>query len=349
MPHFHLRRRDILCGAALCLAAPAIARAQAPVVRLRLHHFLSPVSNAHTRFLVPWARDIEKDSSGRIRIDLFPTMQLGGTAAQLYDHAIDGTADLVWTLPGLTPGRFPRIEVFELPFIADRRAVPNSRAVQELYETQLRDEFKAVHPICVFAHDQGVLHTAKPVQTMSDLKDMRVRAPTRLSAQALNALGANGITMPVAQVHDALARRVIDGCLLPWEVVPAVRVQDRVKHHAELAGSPTLYTATFLLAMNASRYAALPPDLKNVIDRHSGQAAAQRAARMWDDLAVTVEDNVRRQGNSVAQIEGAEAERWRKATEPVIAAWLAEAAKVHKFDGAALIAQARTLIAKYAG
>ena len=159
-------RRQFLHFGTAALAAPALLRlahAQQPPVVLKLHHFLSPVAYAHTRFLTPWAKSVEKDSGGRIRIDLFPSMQLGGTAPQLYDQAVNGTADIVWTLPGMTPGRFPRIEVFELPFVADKRAVANARAVQQLYETRLRDEFKEVQPICVWAHDQGVLHTNKPV------------------------------------------------------------------------------------------------------------------------------------------------------------------------------------------
>ena len=63
------------------------------------------------------------ESSGRIRIDLFPSMQLGGAPAQLFDQLRDGTADIVWAAPSHTPGRFPKIEVFELPFLPSRRAL----------------------------------------------------------------------------------------------------------------------------------------------------------------------------------------------------------------------------------
>ena len=133
MPKMTFGRRKFMTLAAGALAAPALprlGRAQQPAVVLKLHHFLSPVAYAHTRFLTPWAKSVEKDSNGRIRIDMFPSMQLGGTASQLYDQAVNGTADIVWTLPGMTPGRFPRIEVFELPFVANQRALANARAVQ---------------------------------------------------------------------------------------------------------------------------------------------------------------------------------------------------------------------------
>jgi TRAP-type C4-dicarboxylate transport system substrate-binding protein len=344
-----LGRRTFLASAGAALAAPALARfagAQTPQVVLKLHHFLTPTANAHVRFLTPWARKVEKESGGRIRIDLFPNMQLGGTAAQLYDQARDGIADIVWTLPGLTPGRFPRIEVFELPFVANRHAVSNAQAVQALYETQLRDEFSDVHPICIWAHDQGVIHTTKPVAALADMKGLRLRAPTRLSAEALKALGANGITMPIMQVPDALALRAIDGCMVPWEVVPAIKVGDHAKFHAEFAASPVLYTATFILAMNRRSYDALPADLKRVMDRNSGQAAAQAAGRMWDDLAVVVADAIRSRGNTITRIDKAEAERWQKATQPVTDAWLRAS---RKFGGEKLLADAKALLAKYDG
>jgi TRAP-type C4-dicarboxylate transport system substrate-binding protein len=153
-------RRQFVAFGTAAVAAPALSRfahAQQPAVVLKLHHFLSPVAYANTRFLTPWAKSVEKDSNGRIRIELYPSMQLGGTASQLYDQAVNGTADIVWTLPGMTPGRFPRIEVFELPFVANQRAIANARAVQQFYETRLRDEFREVQPVCLWAHDRGVL------------------------------------------------------------------------------------------------------------------------------------------------------------------------------------------------
>src|SRR3712207_6318410 len=148
-------RRTFLHLGAAALAAPALlrvprARAQ-EAVTLRLHHFLPAVSNVHRHFLQPWTRKVEQDSNGRLRVRIFPAMQLGGAPPQLYDQARDGVADIIWTLPGYTPGRFPRIEVFELPFVSHKRAIVNCRAVQEFADKRLREEFKEVHPICVWA------------------------------------------------------------------------------------------------------------------------------------------------------------------------------------------------------
>src|SRR5918995_2123224 len=262
-------RRRFLTLAGSALAAPALLRegyAQSPQVTLKLHHFLPPVANVPAQFLTPWARKVEGESNGRIKIDIFPSMQLGGTPPQLYDQARDGVADLVWTLPGSTPGRFPGIEVVELPFIAARRGVVNAKATQELYETQLKEEFREVHPICLWSHDHGLVHANKQVKTLEDMKGLKLRSPTRQAAEALKMLGANGIAMPIPQVPESLAQRVLDGCVVPWEVVPAIKVHELLKFHTEIPGSPTLYTASFVLAMNKPRYDGLPADLKAVLD-----------------------------------------------------------------------------------
>jgi TRAP-type C4-dicarboxylate transport system substrate-binding protein len=342
-------RRRFLTLAGGAVAAPALLRegyAQAPQVTLKLHHFLAPVSNGHAKLLAPWAKRVEADSQGRIKIDIFPSMQLGGTPPQLYDQARDGVADIVWTLPGSTPGRFPGIEVVELPFVAARRGVVNAKATQELYETYLKDEFREVHPICVWSHDHGLVHASKQVKTLEDMKGLKLRSPTRQTAEALKALGANPIAMPVPQVPEALSQRVIDGAVIPWEVVPALKVQELLKFHTDFLGSPTLYTASFVLAMNKPKYDSLPADLKAVIDKNSGQVAAEAAGRMWDEQAVVVEEMVKKRGNTITMLGEDEVKRWQKATHPVIDAWIASV-KDKGVDGAKLLQAFQDLVAKY--
>lgn len=345
-------RRQFVTLAGAMVAAPALirfARAQAPVqgaVTLKLHHFFSPISSVHTRFLVPWARKVAADSEGRIKIDVFASMQLGGAPSDLYDQARDGVADIVWTQPGLTPGRFPSVEVFELPFVAGRSALANARAVQEFADAGLKDEFRAVRPLCVCAYDRGLIHANRAIATMDDLKDLKLRAPTRLAGEALKALGASSVSLPLPQVPAAFTNKALDGCLLPWDAAAAIKLHELVKFHCEISGSPTLATSTFILAMNRAKYSALPDDLKKVIDDNSGGAAATVVGRMWDDQAATIEDMVRKRGNAVSALSAEETARWRKATEPVTAAWIAQV-QSRNIDGTKLIETARALVRKH--
>ena len=345
-----LNRRHALALAGAAIATPAVMRTawgQAPQVTLRLHHFLPPVSNIHQRFLVPWTRNIEAASQGRLKIDIFPSMQLGGAPPQLYDQARDGVADIVWTLPGNTPGRFPSTEAMELPFIAGKRGVTNSKAMAELAPIHFLKEYSEVHTICLWAHDHGLIHSNKQVKTQADLQGMKLRFPTRQAGEALRALGATAIGMPVPQVPEALAQGVIDGAVVPWEIVPALRLHELLRHHTEIPGSPTLYTATFILAMNKPKYEGLPADLKKILDEHSGLAAAVMAGGVWDDRGHVVAEMVRqRPRNTITVLAEDEAAKWRVATKPVEEAWI-KTVKERGIDGQKIVDDVRAAVAKY--
>ena len=332
--------------ALLALALSGSAFAQAPVT-LKVHHFLPPGSTTHAKLLVPWCERIEKESAGRLKCQLYPSMQLGGTAPQLFDQARDGIADVVWTLPGYTAGRFPRMEVFELPFvIGDAEAA--SKAAWEFYEKHARDEFREVRPLAVHVHDAGYLHTReKQVRTLADFRGLKLRAPTRQTNRLLAALGATPVSMPVTALADAMSKGVIDGAVIPWEVVPAVKVQEIARYHTETdANMPAMYTAVFLLAMNRKTYDGLPPDLRAVIDRNSGLGLSGQAGRLWDEQKAPARRLALDRGNTVYVVPAAELVQWQKAAQPVLVDWVRDMGK-RGIDGDALLADARALIARY--
>jgi len=342
-------RRAFIASTLALLATPAIlrrARADAPQLTLKLHHSFSAVSAVHEKFLAPWARKVEADSGGRIRIDLFPSMQLGGAPAHLFDQARDGVADIVWAVPGATPGRFPKSEAFELPFVLSHRALVNSKALEDFAAANLQDEFREFHPLCFSCRDHGVMHTARAIKSIGDLKGLRLHVPNRLAAESVRALGAQGVSVPMPQVPMAISARAIDGCLDPWDAVPGLRLNDSLKNHTDFA-EQALSSATFVLAMNRQAYDRLPRDLKTVIDNNAGQPVAGMAGAMWDIEAKAVAGAARDRGEPVVVINGEEMAPWRKATEPVIAAWHKQM-KERKLDGDKLLADVHVLLAKYA-
>ena len=342
-------RRTFIASTLALLATPAIlrrARADAPQLTLKLHHSFSAVSAVHEKFLAPWARKVEADSGGRIRIDLFPSMQLGGAPAHLFDQARDGVADIVWAVPSATPGRFPKSEAFELPFVLSHRALVNSKALEDFAAANLQDEFREFHPLCFSCRDHGVLHTARTIKSIGDLKGLRLHVPNRLAAESVRALGAQGVSVPTPQVPMAISARAIDGCLDPWDAVPGLRLNDSLKNHTDFA-EQALSSATFVLAMNRQAYDRLPRDLKTVIDNNAGQPVASMAGAMWDLEAKAVAGAARDRGEPVVVISGEGMAPWRKATEPVIAAWHKQM-KERKLDGDKLLADVHVLLAKYA-
>jgi TRAP-type transport system periplasmic protein len=345
-----LARRSFLASAAASIAAPAVIRsavADAPLVTFKLHHSLSSVSSAHNKFLVPWARTVEKASGGRIRIDIFPSMELGGQPAELFDQVRDGVVDIAYAAPHTTPGRFPKIELFELPFVPSRRALVSSKAIEDYAAANLGDEFRAVHPISFSCSDRAIIHAHRAIETVKDVKGLRLHVRTRWAGEAVTALGARAVAMPRGQLPLAITQRVIDGCLDPWDMAPALKLYDLLKTHTDFDQS-SLCSTTFVLAMNNAAYHRLPPALKMFIDDNSGQVAADLAGAMWDLEAKAIADLVGQRGDStITTLAPAAVAPWRRATEPVIAMWLREMKK-HNLDGDKLLASARALLAKYA-
>lgn len=331
-------------AAAGWLAAAFPAAAQE--VTLRLHQFLPAQANVPTNLLYPWADRVEAASGGRIKIERYPAMQLGGTPPQLIDQAQDGTVDIVWTLPGYTPGRFPTTEVFELPFIMTN-AKAASMAYWDMFEAHMKDgEFADVHMIATWVHGPGAIHSRQPVEKLDDLKGLKLRAPSRIVNTLLGHLGATPVGMPVPAVTEALSRGVIDGAVVPWEVAPSVKIEELVSHHTEFAEGEALYTATFVLAMNKARYDALPDDLKKVIDDNSGRELSGLFGWTQEHYDGPARQLAVDRGNIIVTLDAEATAVWKEASQPVIDGWIAEM-NGRGLDGRALVDEARALIDKY--
>ena len=321
--------------------------AGAQEVTLKIHHLLPPPSTAHAKFIVPWCDKLTKESAGKLKCQIYPAMQLGGTPPQLYDQAKDGVADIVWTLPGYTANRFPIIEAFELPFMLTN-AEATSRALWDYVQQNAKAEFKDVHALAFHTHGPGYFHMReKQIKTLADLKGLKVRAPTRLTNKLIAAMGATPVGMPVPQVPEALNKGVIDGAVIPWEVVPAVKVQELTKFHTETdPKAPALYTSTFIFAMNPAKYAALSPELKKVLDANSGPDLSAWIGKVFQEADAPGRKLAEARNNQFYMIQAAELDNWRKAAQPIIDEWVKDTS-AKGLNGKALLESARSLIAKY--
>ncbi len=334
-------------AAAAVLALGAAGAAVAQTVTLKFHTFMAPQSNVWLNMHVAWMEKVEKESGGRIKFERFPAMQLGGNPGQLYDQVKDGVVDVVWTLPGNTPGRFPRVEVFELPFMMTN-AEATSKAYWEYVNTVAKDEFKDVHLLAVNVHGPGMFHSReKQIRSMSDLRGMKVRGPTRQTTKLLAALGASPVGMPLPQIPDALSKGVIDAAIIPWEVAPSIKVEELVKSHTEFdAKDGSLYTTTFVMAMNQKKYDSLPPDLKKIIDNNTGLETSGFLGRVQQAGDIPGRKAAEARKNTILTFTSAEAANFRKASDQVDDDWVKEiTAKGH--NGKMLLDTAKSLIQKY--
>ena len=332
---------------ATALAMGVGGAAQAQEVTLSLHQFLPAQANVPKLILDVWADNVEAASDGRIKIDRYPSMQLGGSPPELMDQAIDGVADIVWTVVGYTPGRFPSTEVFEMPFMmTDARAM--SSVYWQMFETHMKDtEFKDVHILGTWVHGPGMLHVNKEITTPADMEGMKIRGGSRTINTLLEAMGSTPVGMPVPAVSEALSKGVIDGATIPWEVTSALKVPELVEFHTEFEGN-ALYTLTFVLAMNKDRYDGLPADLQAVIDANSGLEFSIFAGGTMADADGPSRQIAVDRGNTIVTVSGADLEAWQQAAAPVTAAWVADM-NSKGIDGQALLDEARALMDAFDG
>ena len=343
-----IKRRSLLkSGAAAAMAAHALTGLAQQTVTLKFHTFMAPQSNVWLNMHKAWMNKVEKDSGGRIKFEAYPAMQLGGTPVQLYDQARDGVVDIIWTLPGNTAGRFPRVEVFELPFMMTH-AEATSKAYWEYVQTVAADEFKDTQVIALHVHGPGVIHTVdKPVKSVADLKGLKMRAPTRQVTKLMGSLGAIPVGMPLPGIPDALSKGTINGAVIPWEVVPAVKVNELTKFHAEFdpAGG-SLYTTTFVMAMNKAKYNSLPPDLKKIIDDNSGLATSGWLGKVQQEGDTPGRKSATDRNNSIFTVGPEEAQEFRRKSRALEVEWIEDMNK-RGYDGRKLLDTARALIEKH--
>ncbi|MBX2881750.1 MAG: TRAP transporter substrate-binding protein [Granulosicoccus sp.] len=326
-------------GAAV--AAMVASSAYAADVTLKMHQFLPPQANVPKLVLDVWADKVEAESQGKIKIDRFPSMQLGGRPPELMDQAIDGIADIVWTVVGYTPGRYPTTEVFELPFmVEDPRAA--SCAYWTMYEEHMADgEFKDLKILGTWVHGPGMLHTNDPVETPADLEGMKIRGGSRLVNELLTLAGATPVGMPVPAVTEALSKGVLDGTTIPWEVTPALKVPELVENHTEFEGN-ALYTLTFVLAMNKAKFDSMPAELQQVIDENSGLNFSVFAGGVQTDADGPAREIAVENGNNIITIS--DTAEWEALVRPIYDTWIADV-KGKGIDGQARIDQAIALMA----
>ena len=331
-------------AAAAMLAAVSVQGAD---FTLKLHHFLGPKAPAQTQMLEPWVEKVEELSKGRVKIDIYPAMSLGGKPPQLVRQVRDGVVDLIWTVNGYTTGLFPRTEVFELPFIHTNDPVATNLAMREMYDEYLAEEYRGMKVMFLHVHQGQAVHMVdKLVRKPSDFAGTKIRIPTRTGAWVLEALGAAPASMPVPNLPQALSKKVVDGALIPWEIIPPLKLQDMTKYQIEGDKMTRFGTTTFQVSMNQGTWDKLPKDLQDIFQQASNEAWVREVGEVWHRTDLGGIGFATKAGNEHITLSPAEMAEFKKVLEPVVDRWIEEV-NGSGIDGKGLVSKARELVAKY--
>lgn len=329
------------------LATATALPSMAQEVTLRFQHFISPKGAVPALFMTPWAEKVMAESDGRIKIELYPGMQLGGKPPALYDQIRDGVIDGGWALPAYTPGRFPETEAFELPFVSSKSAENTSKAAWEFAEKYLAERMADVHLIAVHVHGSGIVHTkGAPITGPADFAGKKLRGPSRAANNLLTAMGATPVGMPVPAFPEALSKGVVEGGVIPWEIVVPLKVHELADSHSEVSGDEAMYNTFFIWAMNKDSYNNLPDDLKAVIDANSGVEASAWAGRAMDEGDAKMKDLVSKTDNTIVMMSDEETAKIKAIADGQIVEWVASM-DAAGLPGQAMLDDARALIEKH--
>ena len=334
--------RGRIAGTALGLALAAAtlpggaAEAQ---TELRLHTFVGPSHIIYREILEPFAAQVAEETNGEVTISLFPSMQLGGSAAELIRQTSDGTVDMTFSLPGYTSAQFPRTQMLELPGLAEDGVAATELMWELLEGGYLGPEFDGLRVIALWAADDAGLYTRdRPIRGLDDISGMILRSPSAGQADQLAAMGATPVAMPITELYPQLERGVIDGAMVPFTTILDFRMYE-VANYFTISG-PVFGRSQFVVVMNESAFERLSPEHQEVIANASGIELSRRATQAYLDRAAESIEFARNQpGKEVIELSEEEQARILETLNPIIANWVSDM-EAQGIDGRAMLAVA---------
>ena len=308
----------LLAVTVLVAPSSAIAEATPQTITLKLSHFLGPAAFFEVDFAQPWARELEAKTGGKVKVEIYNASSPFGEVTKQATQVRDGTIDIALGLRGAEGDRFPRSSIIELPFVVND-AQNGSRALWKLYKDGvLGSEYQDYKVLALFVHNPGLIHTAaKRIIGPEDLKGVRLRAPNRTVAVALESIGAVPGILQVNDVMPAVRDGKIDGVVTNWGN-PLPGFNNAMKFHTDIA----FYTSVFFVVMNKEKFASLPVDIRAAIDELSHEALVDRFGQLWNKWDKPVRDGATGPGQEIIVPDAAVLAAWRVALRPATEQYL---------------------------
>ena len=325
-----LTRSLLGAAAAVLIAAPVAAH----TVTLKLNSPAPPRSYLHGGVFGPWAKAVEADSGGTLKIELFYGGTLGGFPVT-YDRVIDGVADIGFILTSMAGGKLKQQDVASLPYETDT-STEAAVALWNLFEKGVTaPEFSQVKPLGIWVFPNAALHSNKPVKTLDDVKGLKIIAGNLSAAKIATALGGTPVTFRPDQAYQAVSRGTVDAVLMPFTGMAVFKINEVTKYHLDAA----LGSDSAVLIMNKQRYDGLPAKAKAAIDKNSyltlSQKLGEKTNAEWARTRNLVKDQV-------VELSDAEEAKWKRALEPIAKEWAQSTP-----DGAKVLAAFRSEVAAF--
>ena len=254
----------ILTVGIFMLSAPAIAK----TYKWRLATAWPSGIPLYTDMAEVFANNVEAMSGGRIKVQVLP----GGSIApalEVTDTVAKGIAEMGHSWPGYDIGRDATTAILG-GYAGGMESVPMMHWLytgggKKLWNEFRLDKFGVVAFPCGIRPPEAFAHSHKPIRTLDDFKGLKMRT-VGAWAQILPTLGGSTVSLPGAEVYQALERKVID--CTEW-ATPGENVISGFHEIAKYVIVPGAHqpSAPFELVINKKKWDSLPDDLKSIIEQ----------------------------------------------------------------------------------
>lgn len=295
-------------------------------------------SHPNALFMHPWAQAINADGKGVLNIDVRDGTAIAN-ATNAYDRVLDDVIQIGWILQNDVAGKFPRSDVATLPFMA-RSSAEGSTALWRMYKAGILDaEYDTIHPLLLVALTPAGIHLAHPLKSLDSLSGAKLIVASKVNADAINLLGGSPLSIPLFEMYAAIQRGTAEGAAVSWTSFNPFKLAEVTSYHVDTR----LGTSVAMIFMSKKKYGTLAPDVKKILDAHSGEAASRSFGAWWDQERKDGKEQTiaRHDKRTIIELTDAQTATWREKMKPLEAAWVARTP-----DGTKIIAAYRAELAK---
>jgi TRAP-type C4-dicarboxylate transport system substrate-binding protein len=299
----------------LVLAMATSAQAQEKVVKLKYASLLPPV-HPMSKMMEQWCKDVEQKTDGRVKVSYFPGNTLT-PPTQTYDSVVNGIADIGYSLPAYSPGRFPLTEVLTLPlgFTSGSQA---TTAINEYYKKFRPKEFDDTKIMYFMGSGPGLFFTRKPITSMDGIKGLRLKANAE-NADIVKALGGAPVTMPITETYDALQKGLLEGVFSFYEVLKYWKFADVVK--CCLENSAVAYTTSMYVVMNKDKWNLISKADQQAIEKMN-EETIEKSGKIWNELDKESKEYGIQKGVKIVKVSKEEEVSTAEKMKPILAEYI---------------------------
>jgi TRAP-type C4-dicarboxylate transport system substrate-binding protein len=311
-------RLFLLSFVCLTLFCGLVLPAENSVTKLEFTSAL-PSHDKLSQILEEWCRELAQESGGWVLTTFHP----GGIltpSAQIFDSVTTGIADIGFGPMGVTPGRFPMMEIVEQPLGIDS-ALMMTRLSNDFFNAFRPREFERVHVLFLLSASPGLLHTKRPVGKLEDLSGMKVRCLGGNAAKVLKALGAVPIVISTGDTYDALRKGIVDGVVAAWDSLETLKWGE-ILPYTTVNRYAAVGAAGFVV-MNKAKWDGMPAGVQDIINKMSGKYA-EKLSRLWDEKDRNTIKKWTAKNHISIFLSAEEEARWERAVVPLYESFVKE-------------------------